>query len=220
MDAHSMGTTPGWAWLVLLGLGAFHGLNPAMGWLFAVALGFQERDGRAVARAITPLALGHLLSMGAVVAVVALLRIQVPLTWARIVVAVVLIGVGILKLISSRHPRWARWAGMRVGFRDLTIWSFLTASAHGAGLMLLPVVLALPADAQSHAAMHHAAPPSGVPWAAAVIIHTLSYLAVTAIVAFVVYRFAGLGFLRSAWLNVDVLWGIALVIAGVITLAI
>ena len=216
MDAHSTGP-PGWAWLLLLALGAFHGLNPAMGWLFAVALGLQEKSGRAVARAIPPLALGHLLSMGAVVAVMALLRIQVSMLWMRIVVAAVLIGVGILKLASSRHPRWARWAGMRVGFRDLTIWSFLTASAHGAGLMLLPVVLALPPGGQLHA-MHHAASASGVPWALAVVIHALAYLVVTALVAFVVYRFAGIGFLRRAWLNVDLLWGIALVIAGVITM--
>jgi len=217
MAAHSL-ATPAWAWLLLLALGAFHGLNPAMGWLFAVALGLQEKTGRAVARAIPPLALGHLVSMGAVVGLVALLRIQIPTQWVRIAVAVVLLGVGLLKLISSRHPRWARWGGMRVGFRDLTIWSFLTASAHGAGLMLLPVVLALPPGEQSHA-MHHAAA-SSVPWALAVVIHTVAYLATTALVAFVVYRFAGVGFLRRGWLNLDAMWGIALVIAGVITLVV
>jgi hypothetical protein len=215
MDAHSL-ATPAWAWLLLLALGAFHGLNPAMGWLFAVALGLQERSSRAVARAIPPLALGHLLSMGAVVAVVALLGIQIPAGWIRIGVALVLLGVGILKLVSSRHPRWARWSGMRAGFRDLTIWSFLTASAHGAGLMLLPVVLALPPGESSHA-MHHAAMASGLPWVAAVLIHTAAYLAATALVAFVVYRFAGLGFLRRAWLNLDALWGIALMTAGGLT---
>ena len=215
MDVHSL-ATPAWAWLLLVALGAFHGLNPAMGWLFAVALGLQEKSGRAVARAIPPLALGHLLSMGAVVALVALLGIQIPAHWIRIAVAVVLLGVGILKLVSSRHPRWARWSGMRAGFRDLTIWSFLAASAHGAGLMLLPVVLALPSDESSHA-MHHAAMASGLPWAVAVLIHTAAYLGVTAGIAFIVYRFAGVGFLRRAWLNLDALWGVALVTAGGLT---
>ncbi|HUA17431.1 MAG TPA: hypothetical protein VMB25_01720 [Bryobacteraceae bacterium] len=218
MDVHSL-ATPAWAWLLLAGLGAFHGLNPAMGWLFAVALGLQEKSGGAVARAIPPLALGHLLSMGAVVAVVALLGIPIPAAWIRIAVAIVLLAVGILKLVSSRHPRWARWSGMRAGFRDLTIWSFLAASAHGAGLMLLPVVLALPSDGSSHA-MHHAAMASGLPWAAAVLIHTAAYLAATTLVAFVVYRFAGVGFLRRAWLNLDAVWGIALLAAGGLTLVV
>lgn len=215
MGVHSL-ATPAWAWLLLVALGAFHGLNPAMGWLFAVALGLQEKSGRAVARAIPPLAVGHLLSMAAVVAVVALLGVPIPSGWLRMGVAVVLVVIGVLKLVSTRHPRWARWSGMRAGFRDLTIWSFLTALAHGAGLMLLPVVMALPSDEPSHA-MHHAAMASGLPWVVAVLIHTVAYLAVTALVAFVVYRFAGVGFLRRAWLNLDVLWGIALIAAGAIT---
>src|SRR6202158_114143 len=140
MSAHFIPATY-WPWLVLFALGAYHGLNPAMGWLFAVSLGLQEKSGRAVWRALPPLALGHLASMCAVVAVFGLLQIGLSSNLVRITAAVVLLALGITKLVSSRHPRWASWTGMRVGFRDLTIWSFLMATAHGAGLMLLPVLL-------------------------------------------------------------------------------
>jgi hypothetical protein len=204
------------AWLVLFALGAYHGLNPAMGWLFAVSLGLQEKSGRAVWRALPPLALGHLASMSVVVAVFALLQIGLPHTVVRIAAAVVLLTLGITKLVSSRHPRWASWSGMRVGFRDLTIWSFLMATAHGAGLMLLPVLFSLPAG--EHSQHMHAGAAMPQPWLMAVAVHTLAYLATAAAIALIVYRYVGLAFLRRAWLNLDVLWGMALVIAGGVTM--
>ncbi len=120
-----------WPWLVLFGLGAFHGLNPAMGWLFAVCLGLQERRRAAVLSALPPIALGHALSAGLVVAAVGLLRQRIPPEMLEYSAAAVLLGYGVYKLLRSRHPRWV---GMRVGFGDLTLWSFLMASAHGAGL--------------------------------------------------------------------------------------
>jgi hypothetical protein len=215
MSAHLI-TTGWWPWLVLFALGAYHGLNPAMGWLFAVSLGLQEKSGRAVWRALPPLALGHLASMSAVVAVFGLLQIGLSNGWVRIVAAAVLLVVGVTKLVSSRHPRWASWTGMRVGFRDLTIWSFLMATAHGAGLMLLPILFSLPAG--EHSQHMHAGAAMPQPWLIAVGIHTLAYLATAGAVGLVVYRYVGLAFLRSAWLNLDVLWGMALIIAGVVTL--
>ena len=205
-----------WAWVTLFALGAYHGLNPAMGWLFAVSLGLQERSGRAVLRALPPLALGHLLSMSAVVAVFALLEIGIPQKPVRIAAAAVLLALGILKLVSSRHPRWASRIGMQVGFRDLTIWSFLVATAHGAGLMLMPVLFSLPSG--EHAQDMHAGAALPQPWVLAVAIHTIAYLATAAAIGLAVYRYFGLAFLRRAWLNLDVLWGIALVIAAVITI--
>jgi hypothetical protein len=215
MSAHLI-TTGWWPWLVLFALGAYHGFNPAMGWLFAVSLGLQEKSGRAVWRALPPLALGHLASMSAVVAVFGLLQIGLSNGWVRIVAAAVLLVVGVSKLVSSRHPRWASWTGMRVGFRDLTIWSFLMATAHGAGLMLLPILFSLPAG--EHSQHMHAGAAMPQPWLIAVGIHTLAYLATAGAVGLVVYRYVGLAFLRSAWLNLDVLWGMALIIAGVVTL--
>ncbi len=136
-------------WSTLFLLGAYHGINPGMGWLFAVARGMQEHRARAVAWSLPPIALGHALSIGVVVLIAQLAQVALPMPYIRIGVAVTLVGLGVYKLIRSRH---FRWGGMQVGFRDLTIWSFLMASAHGAGLMVLPVVLAGP-----HAHHHMAA---------------------------------------------------------------
>lgn len=196
-------------WPTLFLLGAYHGINPGMGWLFAVARGMQEHRARAVAWSLPPIALGHALSIGVVVLLAGLAQVVLPLTYIRIGVAVALVGLGLYKLIRSRH---FHWGGMQVGFRELTIWSFLMASAHGAGLMVLPVVLAGP-HAQHHAAIQGAA--HGV-WAT--LIHTLGYLTVTAAVALLVYQKFGLALLRRAWFNLDLIWAIALVATGCVAL--
>ena len=124
-------------WLMLL-LGVYHGINPAMGWLFAVALGMQQQRASAVAKSLVPIAIGHAAAIGSVVLAAAFLGRALPLAAIRYLVAAILIGLGIRYLVRHRHPRWVR---MRVGFRDLVMWSFLMASAHGAGLMVLPVLL-------------------------------------------------------------------------------
>jgi hypothetical protein len=196
-------------WSMLFLLGAYHGINPGMGWLFAVARGMQEHRARAVAMSLPPIALGHALSIGVVVLIALLAQVVVPLTYIRIGVAVALVGLGVYKLIQSRH---VRWGGMQVGFRDLTIWSFLMASAHGSGLMVLPVVLAGP-----HA--HHMAASRGVASGfSATLIHTLGYFTVTAAVALLVYQKLGLSMLRRSWFNLDLIWAIALVVTGVVAL--
>ena len=122
-----VGLTSTTLWLMLL-LGAYHGLNPGMGWLFAVALGMQEQKGSAVARSLVPIAIGHALAIGIVVLAAEFLGMTLPLVAIRYFVAAVLVGLGILCLVRHQHPRWVR---MQVGFRDLTVWSFLMASAHG-----------------------------------------------------------------------------------------
>src|SRR6266542_3784660 len=127
-----------WPWLALCGLGAFHGINPAMGWLFAVALGLQEQKRAAVLRALPPIALGHALSVGVIVAAVLLARVSLSHLVLKLIAATLLLLFGIYRLARSRHPSWV---GMRVGFRDLTLWSFIMASAHGAGLMLIPLFM-------------------------------------------------------------------------------
>src|SRR5580700_3151135 len=150
-------------WLMLL-LGAYHGLNPGMGWLFAVALGMQEHKGSAVARSLVPIALGHALAIGSVVLTTAFLGMALPLVVIRYSVAAVLVGLGIYCMVRHQHPRWVR---MRVGFRDLTVWSFLMASAHGAGLMLLPVLLGSNAvEAQSRMTGNSHVSPTASPLAA------------------------------------------------------
>ena len=197
------------AWSTLFLLGAYHGVNPGMGWLFAVARGMQEHRTRAVAWSLPPIAIGHALSVGVMILTVRLAQAAMPLKYIRIGVAVALVSLGVYKLIRSRH---FRWGGMQVGFRELTIWSFLMASAHGAGLMVLPVVLVGP-HAHHHAASQGAA--SGV-WAT--LIHTLGYFSVTTLVALLVYQKLGLAMLRRSWFNLDLIWAIALVVTGSVAL--
>jgi len=209
-----------WPWLVLVGLGAFHGINPGRGGLFAVALGLQEKSQRAVRRALLPIALGHAVSIGVVVLVVGLLQAVLPEQVMRYLCAALLGVFGLWRLVRARHPRWV---GMRVGFRDLTLWSFLMASAHGAGLMLVPLLLQWPAEDASHYRLMAALwPPSALTSPALILaavgVHTLSLFLVTSAVALLVYEKLGVAFLRSAWLNLDVLWAAALFIAGVMAL--
>ena len=198
-------------------LGAYHGLNPGMGWLFAVALGMQEQKGSAVARSLFPIALGHALAIGSVVLIAAFLGMTLPLAAIRYFVAAVLIGLGLFCLVRHQHPRWVR---MRVGFRDLTVWSFLMASAHGAGLMVVPVLLrSATVEAQTPMAGHNHMLPTASPLVGilATGVHTIAYLAVTGLIAWVVYRKLGLSLLRKTWFNFDLLWAAALVVAGLVT---
>jgi hypothetical protein len=107
-----------------------------------------------------------------------------------------------------------------VGFRDLTLWSFLMASAHGAGLMVVPVLLASnTVEAADRTAGHNHIFAAASPLAAllATVVHTTGYLAVTGLIAWVVYRKCGLALLRKAWFNLDVVWASALVVTGLIT---
>jgi hypothetical protein len=212
------GLTSTTLWLMLL-LGAYHGLNPGMGWLFAVALGMQEQRGSAVARSLVPIALGQALAIGSVVLAAALLGMTLPLAAIRYSVAVILVGLGIVCLVRHQHPRWVR---MRVDFKDLTVWSYLMASAHGAGLMVVPVLLgSTTVEAQRQMAGHnHHMPPSASPLAGMIAtgVHTIAYLAVTGLIAGVVYRKLGLALLRKAWLNFDLVWAAALVATGIVTL--
>jgi hypothetical protein len=176
-----------------------------MGWLFAVARGLQERRARAVAWSLPPIGLGHALAIGVAVLAGRMAQAALPLAYVRVFVAASLAGLGIYKLLRSRH---FRWGGMRVGFRELTIWSFLMASAHGAGLMVLPVVLAEP---HAH---HHAASPDAMNGVRATLIHTLGYFCTTAVAALLVYQKLGLAMLRRSWVNLDLIWAIALVVTG------
>ena len=125
-------------WNAMMLLGAYHGINPGMGWLFAVALGMQQGHAGGVWRALPPIALGHALSVGVVMVAAAAAQLIVPLDVLKVVVASILVAFGLYRLWRHSHPRYG---GMQVGFRDLTVWSFLMASAHGAGFMVLPFVM-------------------------------------------------------------------------------
>jgi len=195
-----------------------------MGWLFAVALGLQERRRGAVLQALPPIALGHAVSISLAVLVVGVAQIVVPIDALRYVCATVLILFGLYKLARPKHPRWV---GMRVGFRDLTAWSFLMATAHGAGLMLVPVLLGLSSAAPTQGAHGAHASHADMTGSTTVLadlgavgLHTLALFAVMGAIAVVVYEKLGVMILKRAWFNLDLLWAGTLVAAGVITLVV
>ena len=207
------------SWPALLALGAGHGINPAMGWLFAVALGLQRQSRGAVWGALGPLAAGHALAIAAAIAAAGVIGLIVPLEVLKWVTAILLVGLGVYRLARSRH---ISYGGMRVDARELATWSFLMASAHGAGLMVLPLVMGkLPAVGHPH---HMAAAAligsANIEWSgiAAALIHTAGYLLMTGAIAVIVYERVGLRFLRTAWLNLDLIWAVALVVTGLATL--
>lgn len=200
-------------WAIPALLGAYHGLNPAMGWLFAVALGMQRRRASGVLAALPPIALGHAASVALAVAAVGGGGLLLPPEALRVGGAGVLFAFGTWALLRRRtHPRWV---GMRLGFRDLALWSFLMSSAHGAGLMLLPVLIGgTAAHAPGHDHAH--APLDG--GATVLVAHTTAMFLVMSAVALLVYRVLGVDFLRRAWLNFDAFWIGALYLAGAVTL--
>jgi hypothetical protein len=200
-----------WPWLALGVLGVYHGLNPAMGWLFAVGLGFLRRSRRAVLEALLPIAVGHELSVALVVAAVALTTQWFTLPDVRPIGAIGLVAFGVYKLRKPlAHPRWV---GMQVSRRDLVVWSFLMSSAHGAGLMLFPVLLGLPTTAHAEDPI-----PTGLQDVAAVLVHTAAMLVTMGAIALLVYERVGVMILRKAWVNLDMIWSVAVITAGVVTL--
>ncbi|MEU7851332.1 hypothetical protein [Micromonospora parva] len=198
----------------LAALGAFHGLNPAMGWLFAVARGLQERSRMAVLRALPPIAAGHLASVAIVAALVAATRSVTASSALAVLGGVLLVAFGLWRLLSERH---FRWAGMRLSAGQLVGWSFLMSSAHGAGLMLVPVLVAEPVPG-GHSGHLAAAPVGALSGLAAAAVHTVAMLGVAVLIAVLVYQVFGVGVLRRAWFNVDRLWAGVLVAAGLVTL--
>jgi hypothetical protein len=203
-----------WSWPALVLLGAYHGLNPGMGWLFAVALGMQERRRAAVLWSLVPLTVGHAVAIGGAIAAAGMLGLIVSHGQMKVIVAAALVSFGAYRIFRRRHPKGG---GMRVGFFDLTLWSLLMASAHGAGLMILPLLFGVTAGDHVGHSTDARTPASA---SLAVAVHTAGYLAVTAFVAFVVYEKVGLAVLRKAWVNMDLVWAGALVLAGVLTLII
>jgi hypothetical protein len=182
-----------------------------MGWLFAVALGLQRQRREAVLQSLLPIAVGHALSISAVVLLVSALRAFIDLRVLQIACAVLLIGFGVYRLVARHRGRF----GMQVSTAQLVGWSFLMATAHGAGLMLLPVLLGMPVE---HAHVHTMteAGQTSAGALAAIAIHTLAMLCVAGVVGLVVYEWVGLAFLRRGWVNLDLVWAIALVGAGLI----
>jgi hypothetical protein len=208
------------AWLTLIGLGAYHGVNPAMGWLFAVSRGMQERSRRAVLRSLVPIAIGHEISIALVAALVAGASVVADSSTLRVGAAAVLFAFGIFRFVKP-HAHF-RWTSMRVTDRELTLWSFLMSTAHGAGLMVAPVLIGLQgvstAEAHSRGDLDMVQSLSIPAGAAGIALHVGAMLVVMAIVSIVVYERLGVEVLRKAWINTDQLWAAAFVIAAAVTL--
>ena len=207
-------------WLTLAALGAYHGLNPAMGWLFAVSQGLQQRERRAVLRALWPIALGHELAIVLVAGVVLGAAAVVRPHALHVGAAAVLLAFGVFRFVRPRaHPRWTT---MRVNRRELTLWSFLMSTAHGAGLMVAPLLIGLQGAEAASAHEHlEIAVVSQIPLlaaAAGIALHVATMLLVMAIVAVVVYEKLGLALLGRVWLNTDALWAGTFVVAAGVTL--
>jgi hypothetical protein len=218
--------TAAWPWLAIAGLGVYHGIDPSMGWLFAVALGMQEHSRAKVVAALWPIAFGHMAAIGMVVALIGWARLTGASAIVRPAGAAILILFGLFRYFRpGAHPRWV---SMRVNWHQLTLWSFLMASAHGAGLMLFPIVMDLPggAMASGHQGMHgrmmHSVIGAGslsvTQGVAVVALHVGVMVVVMGTIAVLVYDRIGLAFLRSAWINLDTIWAGALVAAGLLSL--
>lgn len=208
-------------WLTLAALGAYHGLNPAMGWLFAVSQGMQHRSRKAVLHALLPIALGHELSIALVVVLAMSAAAVVEPATLRIGAAAVLLAFGVFRFAKPRaHPRWTT---MRVNRRELAWWSFLMSSAHGAGLLVAPLLIGLggaeAASAHEHAELGLISDASLLSSGAAIAFHVAVMAIVMGAVALVVYERLGLQVLRRAWLNTDQLWAGTFVLAAGLTLA-
>ncbi|HEX7073767.1 MAG TPA: hypothetical protein VF226_06965 [Hyphomicrobiaceae bacterium] len=204
-----------WPWLVLAGLGAFHGLNPAMGWLFAVALGLNRKSRSVVLLSLLPIAIGHALSILIVAGAFVTAGILFDQRAVQIGAGLLLIGWAAYHQFRGHKHRIR--VGMRTGLMGLTLWSFLMATAHGAGLMLLPALM--PLCLSGSPAREITAAGSAPIVLAAVAVHTLSMLAVTGAVAVSVYEWIGLAILRSTWINLDLLWAAALAVTGLLLVA-
>jgi hypothetical protein len=210
-------------WLTLAGLGAYHGLNPAMGWLFAVSRGMQQGSRGAVLRSLLPIAVGHELSIVLVAGVVLSAAAIVDPRTLHVGAAAVLLSFGVFRFLRPRaHPRWT---SMRVNGRELTLWSFLMSTAHGAGLMIAPVLIGLEgAEAAARATSSHehleitvVSTASLTTSALGILLHTSAMLLVMGVVAVVVYDKLGLRILQRVWLNTDQLWAATFVMAAGIT---
>jgi hypothetical protein len=204
-----------WPWAALIALGLYHGVNPAMGWLFAVALGLHRKSQRIVLVSLVPIALGHAVSVAVVLAAV-------------LIVGLVVDRAILNQLAGAALIAWALWhglyghrrrpvVGMQTGLLGLALWSFLMATAHGAGLMLVPALLPLCSSSVAASPLtSQAAIPIAV---AALALHTAAMLATIAVISLAVYNWIGVGFLRRGWINLDLVWIAALLTCGIALLA-
>jgi hypothetical protein len=217
------GTGIGWTvaglWLAVAASGLYHGVNPGMGWPLAVSAGMMERSPRALVAALSALAAGHLLAMLVMILPFSLLISLVY--WQRqirIGASLLVMGFGAFRFIDRRHPR----ALARIKPRQLALWSFAAAIAHGAGLMLAPIYLGL----CEAGGLNRGDAAAGVLISANLgmavlvsLVHTGAMIAAGGLCAWLVYRYLGLKFVSRSWFNLDATWAVTLILMGAISLA-
>lgn len=205
-------------WMAVVASGLYHGVNPGMGWPLAVSAGLMGRGRRDVAAALVPLAAGHLMSMLVILLPFALMTAL--LDWQReirIGASAAVIAFGLFRLVNRRHPR----ALARIRPTQLVLWSFAIATAHGAGLMLLPIYLGLCSTEEldpAHQASSILMAQNSVTAVLVSLAHTFSMVAAGGAIALLVHGWLGLKFLSRSWFNLDYLWAISLMLIGAIGL--
>lgn len=205
-------------WWAVVASGIYHGVNPGMGWPLAVSAALLDRKRGSLYGALLALAAGHLLAMVAILLpFTALLFLVEWQRGIRIGAACLVLGLGVYLLFNRRHPRFLA----RVPPSRLALWSFLAATAHGAGLMLVPIYLGICGTAETDAG-HEAAAGlmSGNAMVAVMVatVHTLSMMFSGGVLAVGTYHWLGLRFLSRTWFNLDLLWALSLIIVGATSL--
>ncbi|MGO4124816.1 hypothetical protein AB4Z01_10455 [Inquilinus sp. YAF38] len=203
-------------WLAVVASGLYHGINPGMGWPLAVSAGLMERNPRALVAALGPLTIGHLLAMAVVILPFALLVTLVA--WQqpiRIGASLLVIGFGVYRLVNRRHPR----ALARIRPTQLGLWSFAVATAHGAGLMLVPIYLGLCRAAGSDQAAGTLIGGDLGMGVLVAVVHSLAMVAAGGAFAWLVYRYLGLKAVAGSWFNLDAIWAGSLILVGGVSLA-
>ncbi|MGB3859679.1 MAG: hypothetical protein WBG89_07550 [Ornithinimicrobium sp.] len=208
-------------WLAVALSGIYHGLNPGMGWPLAVSAALMERRPGAMPRALAMLGLGHFLAMVVILLpfsmVTALVEWQTPI---RLAASAVAVAFGAYLLVSrAHHPRYLA----RVAPHRLVWWSFLAATAHGAGLMLLPIFLSMDhmdmdMDGE-HGAMSQLVTEQAAPAMLVAAVHTLAMVSAGALLAWLVYRYLGLRAVSRTWFNLDTVWALSLMLLGLASAA-
>jgi hypothetical protein len=201
-------------WWAVIFSGLYHGVNPGMGWPLAVSAALMEHKHTAMPRALGLLALGHFLAMMGILLPFSLMFILVE--WAtniRIGAGLLVIAMGVYLLINRRHPKILA----RVHPARLALWSFLAATAHGAGLMLVPIYLgirAIPADDTGHLAAQTLMSGNLITAFSVAAVHTLTMTLAGGTIAIIIYKWLGLKFLSRTWFNLDLVWAFSLIVVG------
>lgn len=210
LDMNSMAAL----WWAVVFSGVYHGINPGMGWPLAVSAGLMEHRHSALPKALGLLALGHLLAMLAILLPFSMLTVL--LVWEvelRIAAGLLVVVMGLYLLINRRHPKFLA----RVHPARLTLWSFLAAMAHGAGLMLVPIYLgicAIDVGDTGHNAARALMQNNIVNAVLVASVHTLAMTIAGGVIATIIYLWLGLKFLSKTWFNLDVIWAMSLVLVG------